>query len=234
VLLGVGGLLSAAAALAIGILLFGDFGETEGRILGSTALLAGYALLSLPAAMLQDQRRLPVLAAAVAVLAVAGATMSVVAVWTDAGDDLGRVIGTITALLVAAVQAAALSLRRAGRDPSSVRRLFFLSLVLVTALAAMVAVMLWAEIENERFLRTFGALVVLDLLAVALQPILVRARPKTAPYRLRVLLSPDGATELAVDARDEASAAAEAIRRAQRDGQRVSLVEFVEGPGRSQ
>ena len=43
----VAALLSGAAALAIGILLFGDFGTTEGRILASTALLAGYGLLIL-------------------------------------------------------------------------------------------------------------------------------------------------------------------------------------------
>jgi hypothetical protein len=46
VLLAVAGLLTAAAALAIGILLFGDFGSTEGRILATTALLAGYGLLT--------------------------------------------------------------------------------------------------------------------------------------------------------------------------------------------
>ena len=33
VLLGVAGLLSISGAIAIGILLFGDFGETEGRVL---------------------------------------------------------------------------------------------------------------------------------------------------------------------------------------------------------
>ena len=50
-------LVSAAAALAIAILLFGHFGQTEGRILATTAILAGYGLLTLPAAMLRDQHR---------------------------------------------------------------------------------------------------------------------------------------------------------------------------------
>jgi hypothetical protein len=61
VLLAVADLLTAAAALAIGILLFGDFGSTEGRILATTALLAGYGLFALPAAVLRDQRRLAAL-----------------------------------------------------------------------------------------------------------------------------------------------------------------------------
>ena len=40
-LLAVAGLLSASALLAIGILLVGHFGKTEGRILATTALLGG-------------------------------------------------------------------------------------------------------------------------------------------------------------------------------------------------
>ena len=58
-LLSVAVLLSVSAALAVGILLFGEFGETEGRVLATTGLLAGYGLLALPAAMLLDRRRLP-------------------------------------------------------------------------------------------------------------------------------------------------------------------------------
>ena len=71
-LLGVAGLLSATALLAIVILLAGHFGSTQGKILGSTALLAGYALLALPAVVLLDQGRDRRLALATASLAAAG------------------------------------------------------------------------------------------------------------------------------------------------------------------
>ena len=72
-LLAVAALMCAAAALAIAILLFGDFGDTEGRVLATTFLLAVYAALAVPAAMLWDQRRLPALAALLAVLAAVAA-----------------------------------------------------------------------------------------------------------------------------------------------------------------
>jgi hypothetical protein len=49
--------LVATALLAIVILLFGSFGETEGRILGATMMLTGYALVALPAGFLLDQSR---------------------------------------------------------------------------------------------------------------------------------------------------------------------------------
>ena len=54
----VAAVLTLTALLAIGILLFGRFGETEGRILGTTIFLALFGLLSLPAAILLDQKRL--------------------------------------------------------------------------------------------------------------------------------------------------------------------------------
>ena len=56
-LLAVAACLSVSALLAIGILLVGHFGETEVRILATTALLAGYGLLTLPATILLDQGR---------------------------------------------------------------------------------------------------------------------------------------------------------------------------------
>lgn len=176
VLLAVASLLTAAAALAIGILLFGDFGSTEGRILATTALLAGYGLMTLPAAILRDQRRAAGLTGALVALAVAAASLTTVAVWTDEADVLGKAIGTVNGWLVVAVQPAALTLRRREHDARFVRLLFAASSALVVVLALMFTVLLWAEIDSERYGRVFGALLVLNVLLVALQPILARAR----------------------------------------------------------
>lgn len=88
--------LTATALLAIGILLFGGFGETEGRILTTTALLAGYGLLALPAGFLLDQGRIAALAADVLALAVTGFAVAVAAVWTgDPPAEVGKTLATI-------------------------------------------------------------------------------------------------------------------------------------------
>ena len=222
VLLAVAGLLTAAAALAIGILLFGDFGSTEGRILATTALLAGYGLLMLPAAILRDRRRAPALAAAVVALALAAASLATVVVWSDEPPDaLGKALGTATAWLVAAVLPAALMLRRSERDPHVVRVLFAASAALVVVLALMLTVLLWAEIDSERLARVFGALLVLDVLLVALQPILARARPGVSVHRLRVRVATGESIELSIEAPDLAAAAAKAIRAVEQKGDRV-------------
>jgi len=234
VLLAVAGLLSVSGAIAIGILLFGDFGQTEGRVLATTGLLAAYGLLALPAAILVDRGRLPALAVLVLVLALAGASLAVSAVWTSSPSDAqGKAVGTVTAFLVAVAQVSALVLRGPERDRALVRWLFALSSVLAGVVAAMFTLTLWAEIDSERFARVLAAVVVLDLVAVALQPTLARARPKAVSIPLRLQLDSDEMRNIEVLAPDLAAAAAKAIRQIEREGHHVVRLEVADMRGRS-
>jgi hypothetical protein len=226
VLLAVAGLVTVSGVIAIGILLFGDFGETEGRVLATTGLLAAYGLLALPAAMLLDRRRLPALAVVVLVLAAAGASFAVSAIWTSGPSDAhGKAVGTATAFLLASAQVSALVLRRPERDRSLIRRLFGMSSVLAVGIAAMFSLMLWAEFDSERYGRVLGALVVLDLVAVVLQPTLSRARPGATVIPLQLLLESDEVRDVEVLAPDLAAAAAKAIRQIEREGHHVVRLE---------
>lgn len=228
-LLAVAGLLSVSGAIAVGILLFGEFGQTEGRVLATTGLLAAYGLLALPAAMLVDRRRLPVLAVLVLTLALAGALLAVSAVWRSSPSDAhGNAVGTVTAFLVASAQVSALVLRRPDRDRKLVRWLFALSCLFAAVAAAMFTVVLWAEIDSERYGRVLAAVVVLDILAVALQPTLARARPHAITIPLRLLLESGETREVGVLAPDLAAAAADAIRQSEREGHRVVRLEVAE------
>jgi hypothetical protein len=228
-LLAAAGFATAAAALAIAILLFGDFGETEGRILATTALLAGYSLLALPAAILQDQRRLSGLAAALGALAAVSAGLSIAAVWqNEPTETFGKVMGTANAWLVATAQIAVLVARRRTQDPRAVGRLFAASSALATILATMLSVLIWGEIDREGFARVFGALLVLDVLLVILQPILARAARGATAHRLRVVLASGETVVVTVPAPDLAGAAAAAIRAAERDGKRVLALEVAD------
>jgi hypothetical protein len=228
-LLVVAGLLCAVAALAIGILLFGDFGSTEGRILATTAMLAGYSLLALPAAILYDQRRLRALAAIVAGLAVVGCTIATTIVWTHGDSEtLGKTTGTAMSWLVASAGVGALAARRRVQDPQIVGRLFVLSAALAAFLATLITTVIWAELDDERVARVTGALVVLELLTVALQPLLARARPATQAVHLRVVVAPAETVDLTIEAADLAGAAAKAIRTLERDGRRVKLLEVAD------
>lgn len=223
--------LSTTALLAIGILLLGDFGEREGRILATTALLAAYGLLALPAGFLFDQRRLRGLAATVLVLAATGFAFAVAAVWTGPPDELGKALATITAFGVASTQTAALAARRREQDPKAVRRLFAASIALALVLAAMVTAAAWGEIvDNSAYYRILAAVAVLDVLMVALQPLLALTRPVGAAYRLRVFVEPGEMIETTVEAPDLASAAARAIRTIERGGRQVTSLEREKRP----
>ncbi|MGZ4418229.1 MAG: hypothetical protein ACXVRV_08640 [Gaiellaceae bacterium] len=226
-LLAVAGLLSASALLATGILLAGRFGETEGRILTTTALLAGYGLVALPSTMLLDQGRSARLALGALVLAAVSASLTLASVWTgNPPTALGKAVGTATVLALASAQVSALVARQSARDPVWVRRLFAVSCALAAAVAAMVTTLIWVQIDGGSYARLLASLAVLDLLAVALQPILARVRPVGAPHALRIVVEPGKTLLLNVEAPDLATAAAKAIRRLERDGHRILSLEF--------
>jgi hypothetical protein len=226
-LLGIAGFLTASALLAIGILLIGHFGRTEGRILGSTALLAGYGLVALPAAFLLDQGRCRKLALATASLAAVAAALALSGIWSGS-ETLGKAVGSATAFALAGAQVSALAARRRTGDTPAVRRLFAASCGTMLVAASAFAVFIWIQPEGSLFPRLFGALVVLDLLLVALQPLLARARPAGPAYRLTVVSISQEPVDVTIEGGDLATAVAKAIRAAEREGRHVTGLEVRE------
>jgi hypothetical protein len=197
-LLGVATLLSASALLAVAILLFGgEFGRTQGRIVGTTALLAGYGVAVIPAATLFDRAVAPALAWLDAGLGAVAAALALAAIWGADGETLGKLVGSLTVTLLAVSQTALLVARRGEGEP---RLLFPLSIVLAGVAAALAWVLFWAVEDNAGFARVLAAVVVLDLLAAALQPILARARTAERT-RLRLHLASGDVRELSVRGR---------------------------------
>ncbi|HVM58114.1 MAG TPA: hypothetical protein VMT74_11645, partial [Gaiellaceae bacterium] len=84
---------------------------------------------------------------------------------------------------------------------------------------------IWIQPNGSLFPRLFGSLVVLDLLLVALQPILARARPPATVHRFRVVVAGEEPVIVTIEGGDLASAAAKAIRSAERGGGRVVALE---------
>lgn len=220
--------LSATALLAIGVLLFGNFGETESRILQTTLLLAAYGLVSLPAGFLLDQARQRALATAILALAATGLVLSLFSVWSGGSSEtVGKTVLTVTVFALAASQVGALAARRRSRDPASVRTLFAASCALALVLATMASVAAWAEIGSSAYFRALGALAVMDVLVVLLQPVLALAHPRGDVYHLRVGLDRGEKVERDVEAADFADAVSRAIRESERAGRRVREVERI-------
>jgi hypothetical protein len=221
--------LVVTAAIAIATLLFGDFGDTEGKILLTTALVSVYSLAALPAATLLDARRLLPLAWATLALAAAGFAVVQVLLWAEIDEQwLGQLSFTLSAYLVAGAQICALSSRLRPHDSGVVRALYAGGTVLALAAATMISVAIWAELESETYWRITGAVVVATLLLTALQPVLRRMQAPAGEepaHRLRLTLAGGGEEEVELRARDFADAVARAVREAERGGAVVERIE---------
>ena len=231
-LLVVAALLTASALLAVAILLIGEFGTVQGRILGTTAVLGAYGVLALPAAMLLDLGRARRLAGVLLAFCALGAALVIALIWTgDPPVALGKTAGTVAVAGVAVAQTAVLTARRRETDPRVVGLLFVAATALAGLAAAVFSGLLWTDGGGDRIGRLLGALVVLDLLAVALGPILARARASGVRVRMRLLAATGVIGEVSAEGRDPAAAVAAGIRRAEADGARVVAVEILErGP----
>ena len=157
---------------------------------------------------------------------VATAAGAMIAVIWFGGDSetFGKAVGTVTAFALATTQVSAMETRRQDRDPPVVRSLFVFSSALGLGIAATVSVMLWVE-AGGGFGRFVGALVVLDLLCVALQPVLARLRSTPQVYELTVVLASGQTHRLSLEAADLGGAVAKAIRRVEHEGGGVVGVE---------
>ena len=182
--------LSITAALAIVLLLFGDLGPTEGRILGTTLAISIYSLLALPGTILVERRVAVQLGWATIVLAVVAFVAAVVAIWEVLDEEPGwKLAGIATALAAAGTQVSALTTRRRRDDSPWVRRVYVVACGLAVVLAALVIVAILAEIEDaETFYRVLGALAVLNVFLIVLQPLLRRLGSAPAEGVARVVL----------------------------------------------
>ena len=173
--------LCTSALLAIGILLLGEFDETQARVLVTTGLIGFFSLLALPGGVLLDQGRYGALAWTTIALAVFSFVIAMTLTWGDTdADDLWRVAGSATAVTGAFSQVSTATSRRRAADTSVVRTMYLLSLGTVSLLAFFILVAIWGEVDSEGFYRFLGAVAVLNLLLVLLQPVARRMGGRAA------------------------------------------------------
>lgn len=171
------GALCLAALAAILIFLFGEFQETEGRILITTLAVAGYSLIGL-AATTRLARPPAWLAPLGLGLSAVGFVLMLALIWTEPkGDVLGQIAGSVLVLAVAIAHAALLLPRRA--DPPAAGAVLRATLTASAILAAMlIRVILLDTDPGERYARWLGVVAVLDVLGTLLVPILRKLTTK--------------------------------------------------------
>ena len=183
--------LCVTAAIAIGTLLFAEFDDTAGRILATTALLSLACLLSLPAGVLLDQRRAVWLAWGTIAASGGAFLLAMIVIWGNPEAEwLSRVTWTLWLAAGAGAQAATVTALLRPGSSRRLRGLHALSILLASALAALIAVGIWTEPDSDAFARAMGALAIAAVLTSLLQPILQRIE-RPAAGRARLVLELD-------------------------------------------
>jgi hypothetical protein len=219
--------LAATAALAIGVLLLGDFDDTEARVLLTTLAISVSGLLGLPAAVLLEQGRSPVLAWASITLTVVLFAAFEIMLWQNEDSEPGwKFVGTLAAVTVASTQISALTTRLRAGDRPSVRKVYASAVALVVVIAVLVVAAIWEEIDDATYYRILAALAVLNVLLVVVQPFLRKLGPAAGgAFRVRLATEPGGVQELELAGHDFADAVARSIREHERAGRRVTRLE---------
>jgi hypothetical protein len=168
--------------LSVLFLLFGELEGASWKILTTAVLIGLFSLLALPCARLLDQGRSSILAWSALLLAALGLLWAFRIVWSglDDADGSWRLLVTLTACSTAVSQVCATTARRRATDPASVDRLYGVSNLLVYTLAGIITLASWNAVGSGALLwRTVGVLAAVDVLSIALQPLL-RSRARLA------------------------------------------------------
>jgi len=172
------GLISANAAIAVFVLLSGDIGETEGRILGTSLLATATAVLGMvcaPALSAGRRRPIPLVGMAAAL---GGFVLVTTAIWGEIDSVwFGKTAGSAYLVAGAAALASLLSAWPVGGRAAWVGTAG--GLLLAAATIALLAGM-WFEVDSPGFWRVFAVLAVLLAATSLAIPILHRAGSSVA------------------------------------------------------
>ena len=194
-LLGAATLASVAALVAIGAVLRGDFGETEGKIFATLAatFVAGSALTAGVALLARDASQ-PLGYAAI-VLAVLGYVLWTEEIWVQHDDEsYWKVLGIVLAWTLATLL---ITTNRLMLSAPRLVRTLYPATAAASALAALTVTVMLLREEGTGW-QLFAVLLILALLGEVLTPILERYTESREAPRERLLATAAGVDVLAV------------------------------------
>jgi len=159
------------AALGIYAVLAPNFGETQGKILGTSLCVTGAVVLALACEPAWERRLLGPIPHAAAVLSAIGFTFAIVGIWTEPENEVwSKAMGSIFTLAVAGVAGSLLALARLAPRH---RWIFSVTLALLGLGAAMVAVTFWfPDDPDEWYLRAMGVVLIALAAFTVIVPVL--------------------------------------------------------------
>lgn len=217
------GALCLTAGIAVVVLLSGHFDDTAWRILGTTSAISFFGLLGMPVGMLLERGRAVLLAKISGALTFAAFVLTLVVIWSDWANGVGKTWAVVLTLALAAAQAAVVEARRRDTDTPAMSLLTAGSMLTGAVLAAMGIAAILIEVNSHTYYRTLGAVAVIDVLLLAIVAALRRGvGPIAQAHRIRI-----NGELIEAPGRDFAAAVAAAIRKAEREGKTVQRIERV-------
>lgn len=178
------GLIVANAGFAIFVLLGGDIGEVEGRILGTSLIATASAILAMACAPALSNGRLGFVPHVGMVGAAVGFAAVTTFIWVDLDSPtLGKVAGSAFVVAGAAALACLLSgwQLRGGSAWVGIA-----ANILIATVAAMILLPVWTEVGwQDGYWRLFAILIVLLSAAVLAVPVLHRGAGGTPGEQLK-------------------------------------------------
>jgi hypothetical protein len=226
--------LSLTALIAIVALLAAEFGETELRILATTAGFGFTSLLAMRGTVLLDQRRHQTLARTVIGLSALAFIVELWAVWIDSNSSAPwKSYVCVVAVATALAQIAGMIARRRATDPPSIATIVWASGTCAVVLALMAIAAAIAEIDSAGYYQLFGVVAVLDVLGIALQPVVRRlgapaASALPAADKFACVLA-DGRRIERDAGSDLPTAVSSVLRELQDRNERITRIEFGAG-----
>lgn len=186
-------LIAINAALAIVILLGGEMGDTGGRILGTSLLATGTAMVAMVQLPALADRRIGLVPAVAIGAAAVGFVIVTAGIWGGADGDFGwKVAGTA---YIVAVGGAILAILAGQRIEGRTAWVGTATLGAVGLAAAMLVAAIWFEVDGEGYWRIFAVVAVLVAAGGLAVPILSRSSDSTRPD-LTVVACPFCASDL--------------------------------------
>lgn len=183
--------ISITAAVGIAVLLTGEFGETQGRVLATTGLVAGFSTVALChlAVVARPVRIVGFVGLAVSALAL---LLGVILVWTPWNEEYRAAIegawhwfGT-SSIVAVSLAHANLLLLLAGRRHPLVRIAMAVTLAAVATVALLLILPIVSDWKipdadsSDAYWRWFGVIAIVDALGTVVLPVvglLIRDRP---------------------------------------------------------
>jgi ribosomal protein S27AE len=159
------------AALGIYAVLAPDFGETQGKILGTSLCVTGAVVLALACEPAWERKLLGPVPAAGAVLGAVGFALAVAGIWTEPESEIwGKTMGNIFTVAVACAVASLLVLARLSPRHGWI---FVVTLALLGVGTALIGLLPWlGDDPAEAYLRALGVVLIVLAAFVVTVPVM--------------------------------------------------------------